>query len=259
MRNWRRFARVCTFALSLLQLTVGLSFGAAATETRDSVVLANGEWRPYQSEVLSSYGFVSQIISEAFALEGVDVSFEFRPWKRGYEEARKDMLDGTFMWRKTDARFADFYYSSVLISTETVMFHLKKIGFKWKDNAQLKAYRIGGTLGYEYSYDAVEGIKIERVATDTMNFSKLLFDRIDLFGVDKYVGYDILSREFKREEREQITHASSPHGVIDYHLLLNRKDPGNLGLLERFNAGLARLKSSGRYQDIVRGQLEGLP
>ncbi|MCP5211889.1 MAG: hypothetical protein H6998_13260 [Hahellaceae bacterium] len=48
----------------------------------ETIIITNGHWPPYQSEELKYYGFVSLMVEEAFALEGIDVDFRFRPWKR---------------------------------------------------------------------------------------------------------------------------------------------------------------------------------
>ena len=47
------------------------------------VRLANGEWPPYTSLNLPNLGCDSQVVTEAFALEGIGVEYDFFPWARG--------------------------------------------------------------------------------------------------------------------------------------------------------------------------------
>jgi len=53
--------------------------GAQAQE----ITLANGEWAPYMSKNLKQAGYMSHIVTEAFAEEGITVKYVFLPWKRG--------------------------------------------------------------------------------------------------------------------------------------------------------------------------------
>ena len=226
-------------------------------QAETTITLANGEWAPFQSKHLKHSGFASYIVERAFENEGIKVIYKYRPWKRAYEESKDGILDGTLIWRKTPYREKYFYFSDLLISSETVMFHLKSMPFTWHDNNQLVNYRLGGTIGYQYSFDNVPNIKIERERTDKQNFAKLLLHRIQLFALDKLVGYDILNQNFSETEIKNITYSNNPHGTIDYYLMLNKKNPKNTDMLKIFNMGLKKLRDSGEYQTIIDKQLKG--
>ena len=70
-----RLIMLITFAL-----VANLSFA-------EKITLANGEWAPYLSKGLKHSGYMSHIVSEAFAEEGIEVEYVFLPWKRGFEDA----------------------------------------------------------------------------------------------------------------------------------------------------------------------------
>jgi polar amino acid transport system substrate-binding protein len=231
-------------------------FVTATTNAKEKIVLTNGEWVPFQSEHLPNFGVASMLVSEIFKNKGIEVSYIFRPWKRSYEEARIGKANGTLMWRLTEDRQQYFYYSDPIIESTAVMFHLKTLDFTWNKDSDLTPYRIGGTLGYQYTYDNIPGINIERVAKDTLNFEKLLLNRIDLFGLDKIVGYDIIYRDFSPDQAEQFSYSESPHKKTAYHLILNKKDENHRKLILIFNRELKRLKENGRYQEIIQQQLK---
>jgi polar amino acid transport system substrate-binding protein len=226
-------------------------------QAETTITLANGEWAPFQSKSLKHSGFASYIVERAFQIEGIRVIYKFRPWKRAYEESKDGILDGSLIWRKNPEREKYFYFSNLLIASDSVMFHLKSMPFTWHDNKQLVKYKIGGTIGYQYSFDNVPNIYIERERTDKQSFSKLLLHRIQLFALDKLVGYDILNKHFSKAEINKITYSNNPHGTIDYYLMLNKKNPKNTDMLKIFNMGLKKLRDSGEYQTIIDKQLKG--
>lgn len=228
------------------------------TASPQSVTLASGEWQPYQCKSMRHGGFVGHLVKDAFSIEGIRVAMEYFPWKRGYEMARVGELDGTFIWRYSTERARHFYFSEPLVVTDAVMFHRKDLEFDWRDNASLLGYRIGGTLGYHYEFAALPGINIDWVDSDHTNMKKLIHGRIDLFADDRRVGEHLLRTRFPRLQANQITYSVWKEGApISYHLMLTRAKAENAALLQRFNRGLAKLRASGRYADILAAEARG--
>lgn len=102
--------------LVLIILFKSLLFG------NEIIRITNGEWMPFMSKEVRNYGFVSEIVSEAFLLEGVEVEYGFYPWVRSLELARIGQWDGTIGWAKTEEREKDFYFSDEPIWTATAVF-----------------------------------------------------------------------------------------------------------------------------------------
>lgn len=242
-----------TFRLVFVFLLVALTTIVRA----ETIIITNGHWPPYQSEALKYYGFVSLIVEEAFALESIDVDFRFRPWKRAYEEARNGVAHASMVWSYTPERDEFFLFSDVIIVSDSVLFHRKDTDFDWTRNSDLENYVIGGTLGYRYSIEDWPGNKIERVPTDTQNFAKLLAGRIQLFPSDMYAGYALINEEMSVNERQKITHHPKPYDRTPYSVIFSKKRTENLSFLKQFNDGLAKLKSSGRYNAILESQQRG--
>ncbi|HEY9104179.1 ABC transporter substrate-binding protein [Chitinimonas sp.] len=233
----------CLTALTLL----------SAATAAEVVTLTNGEWPPYLSEQAPGYGIASRIVTDAFAAARVEVRYVFRPWKRAYLEAAGGTYDGTLVWTWGEARAKHFLFSDPVFDGKSVFFHLKTKPVSWSRFADLSAYRIGGTLGYEYEFERTPGIKIERADTDLANFRKLLAGRIDLFPSEINAGYAVLKAGFTAEEQQQIGTHPKAYNVVSYHLLLNRKNPRNIRLMNSFNQGLRQLKDSGRYEAYFAG------
>lgn len=242
----------------VLLFLLGASFGAKSEEV---IRLTSGEWTPYLSENLKQYGFISHIVTEAFALEGIKVEYIFLPWKRSYQDALLGEYDGSVIWSRNPERENDFYFSDVVFEGQSVFFHLKEYAFDWNSRDDLVGEHVGGTLGYKYALlEALEKndkIKLYRVATDKQSFSMLLHKRIQILQLDKEAGYDLLQEHFDAEKIQLITHHTKPVINDDYHLILSKKNDKNMRFLSLFNKGLKRLKESGKYYQYINASRLG--
>ncbi len=244
------------FLILLLVLSASVS-----ARSEEIIRLTTGEWAPYLSKDLKHYGFVSHIVTEAFALEGVKVEYIFLPWKRSYHEALFGKYDGSVIWSRNPVREKNFYYSDVLIEGQSVFFHLKTYAFDWKSSDDLIGEHVGGTLGYKYELlevlEKVKKIKLYRVATDKQSFNMLLHKRIQIIQLDRDAGYDLLQDYFNADDIQRITHHSKPIRNDNYHLILSKNNDKNIRFLSLFNKGLKRLKESGRYNQYINDSHQG--
>jgi len=237
--------------LVLIILLKSLLFG------NEIIRITNGEWIPFMSKEVRNYGFVSEIVSEAFLLEGIKVEYGFYPWVRSLELARIGQWDGTIGWAKTEEREKDFYFSDEPIWTAIVVFfYLSSTEFDWKKMGDLKEYRIGVTSGYSYgkefdSFAEENKDLIEYTAEDINNFKKLLAGRIDVFPMDIDVGLYIVNKYFRNDSKFIRTHLK----ILDkrpQYLLLSKRNPNNAIFIERFNRGLKKLKENGKEEKILK-------
>jgi polar amino acid transport system substrate-binding protein len=233
-----------------LLFALALALGAPMARA-DDITLTNGEWLPFMSEHLPQYGVISRIVSEAFALEGVTVHYVFRPWPRALAEAQRGLAQGSIIWSEGapgSQRLRDFYFSSVVLEDQLVFFHRTDRAFTWETFADLANYRIGGVAGYEYRFEDVPGLRVDRAPTDELSLRKLLAGRIDAFPSSQDVGMYLLRTRFTPEEAARITvFKGAAYSSTRYHLILPRSLADSPAYLERFNRGLRRLKESGRY------------
>jgi len=231
-----------------------LTVAPTAAPTATNIVrLTNGEFAPYLSENLPHYGLASRIVSEAFAVKGITVEYGFFPWARSLDLAREGEWDGSVVWHKTPEREVDFYFSDSVVENRDVFFHLKSYTFDWQAMKDLAGLRIGGTIDYNYGETFMQAeqakqISVERIASDKLNFQKLLGGRIDIFPLDLEVGLSLLRESFTPEEAAQITYHPLPMQTSPFSLMLSKKIARNVELMELFNAGLQELKDSGRLQ-----------
>lgn len=256
------YRAICSLVLAtLLALSFGGSVGALA-QTRDTIRLTNGEWPPFLSENAPHYGFATHIVTEAFALVGVEVEYGFFPWKRAMVLARKGQWDGTAVWWDKEERREHFFYTDAVAPTTTVFFHLKSRGFDWNTYEDLRELKIGATLEYTYgkNFEAAEAagiIRTERVPHDETSLKKLLKGRIDVFPGGLMTTYAQIRDTFRKEDAALFMHHFKPIAQRPVYLLLSKKVPGNEQMRDRFNEGIGMLKESGRYDQILADGLAG--
>ena len=237
----------------------------AVTQTalaEQTIRITNGEWQPFMSEHVPHNGMVSHIITEAFALVGIDVEYGFFPWKRAYDLAKKGSWDGSAAWRDAEERRANFLYSEPVTETTWAYFHLKSSPFDWTTIDDLKSLKIGATLQYDYGaeFDKAEAegrIKTERVASDELSLKKLLKGRIDIFVGEPLVTYAQIRDNFSEEEAAMFTHNPQTFDPNSLHLVFSRQVETSEQMRDKFNEGLQKLKETGRYDEIIADGLAG--
>jgi polar amino acid transport system substrate-binding protein len=237
--------------------------GVAAAQTSETIRLTNGEWQPFLSKDVPHHGFASHIVTEAFALVGVEVEYGFFPWKRSMKLAREGTWDGSAIWGTSEERLQQFHFTDTVVSSTYAFFHLTTTAFDWDDYDDLGDLKIGGTVEYFYSdaFDAAEAAGVFRTIrgrTDEVSLKNLLKGRIDVFPGGVMVTYEQIRDTFSPEDAALFTHHAKP--IIDKPLfvLLAKVVPGNERMRDLFNDGLRQLKASGRYDQIIADARAGI-
>jgi polar amino acid transport system substrate-binding protein len=228
----------------------------------ETVTIATGEYPPFASKKLKHYGFMSQLVKEAFAKSGYEVNYKFVPWKRALESTKILKYDATSFWFITEDKQKIFHYSDPIFEEKTVFFHLKTTQLpEWKTLADLSKFRFGATRGYSYTKEFWEAgknglLKIEEASSDKTNFKKLLKERIDIFPSGIVVGYGILNQSFDNAMVNKLTYHHKILRSSTSHVLFPKNAPKSKKLLKAFNDGLIKLRSGGlydKYEDDLMG------
>ncbi len=248
------------FVLIALILFGGVDIGTRAAET---IRITNGEWQPFLSKDVPHYGFASHIVTEAFALVGVEVEYGFFPWSRAMKLAHEGIWDGTAVWGTTEERLQQFHFTDAVVPSTFVFFHLTTTTFDWDDYDDLGDLKVGGTVEYSYSdaFRAAEAAGVFRTIrgrNDEVSLKNLLKGRIDVFPGEVMVTYEQMRDTFSPEDAALFTHHAKP--IIDKPLfvLFAKVVPGNERMRDLFNDGLRQLKASGRYDQIIADARAGM-
>jgi polar amino acid transport system substrate-binding protein len=227
----------------------------------EAIILANGEWPPFLSSSLPEYGFASHIVSQSFKEVGVDVEYEFVPWKRAETEVKYGHIDGSLVWSKQPERDEFAYFSEPVLQLNEVLFSLKKHPLQWSKIEDLSGLEISLALGSTpgiFKQPIAEGwISLIRTKDIESGFRMLLSGRIDACPVIDSVGHYLLRTKFSQEEREKIMSSVKYSEVVYYRLMLSKSVKENKQLMVKFNQGLKALKDSGRYARMEKDFYSG--
>lgn len=240
--------------LTTLFCLLAMALSAHSDQNEGEIVeFAVGEWTPYISDK-NPNSPLERLVSEAYALEGIQVKYSYFPWKRSYGYTKQGRFIGTFPWTSLRSRETDFYINpSPILKDPSVYFHLKTTDFEWATLMSLKQYKVGVTLGYKNQeiYKRL-GIKAEVVPYEELNFKMLLTGRIDIYGASQKAGYAMINKLFNKEDASKFTHHPEPYTIDIYHILFSKQAKDAPKYLDLFESGFTKLKASGRYAEIIK-------
>ncbi len=217
--------------------------------------IATGEYPPFASEADPKFNLINTIVTEAFAQSKLKVEFDFFPWARTYKEALSGKYDATSYWYKSPDRKAHFYFSEVIVESPTYFFHLRSRPLQWNTLNDLAGKQISVTRGYTYSTEFIQAgsdglFTLHWTNSDTQNLKMLLSGRTEIFPMELYPAYHLF-KTLNPAQTELLTYHPKPLVESTGHLLFPKKLKNSKRLLSRFNAGLAKLKKSGRLEQIL--------
>lgn len=228
----------------------------------EKVSIAVGDWPPYLSEKLKHNGIIGHLLSDIFQAEGHQLSFEFVPWGRAYDEAKIGKQDMTGVWMHKPEREKDFLYSDPVLNEKFVFFHLKSTEFDWQTLQDLEGIAIGG--GHEYSYGeafdaalAAGKLTIERVTSKRLNWRKLFLGRILIYPEEITVGYSSLKQHFHSDKVRLVTHHPKPLLNNLSYVLFPKSAKKSRIYLQIFNERLKKFRQSGKYETYFKAFNDG--
>ncbi|ASP38212.1 hypothetical protein CHH28_05720 [Bacterioplanes sanyensis] len=248
---------VSLFLLSLWSISI---YAAQPPTLPSTIKLTNGEWPPYLSEQLPHGGPSSQVIEEVYQLQGIQVQWGWYPWQRSYNLAKSGSYDGTVIWSYNQERAEDFVYTAPTLHERRVLFHLQSQSFDWQQLSDLRQYRFGGTIAYEYSYEfqnleASGVLTVERTKEEWVNLKRLLNGSIDIFVATERVGLALMEVWLTPAQAANITFDDKPLDEQQWSVLISNNSQHRDYFVEQFNLGLEKLKQSGRY-DAIMSQIQ---
>jgi polar amino acid transport system substrate-binding protein len=239
--------------LRLVFILIAFALSKPLVAQTDSLLLASSNYYPHYAADLPQQGAVSEIIRQAFLLQGVDISIDFMPFARAYHESQQANYIGLIAAWYDDKRAQHFYYSQPLYANQIVFFKRKNQAISYRDYSDLvqQNLRLAVVQGYLQPMGLVEsGIATEQVATDEQALQMLARGRVDLVPADKLNGLYLIDEKLPQYAGmlEWLTPALE---LRPMYLLLSKQDPRSEQLMQRFNAGLTQLRQSGQYQQII--------
>jgi polar amino acid transport system substrate-binding protein len=238
-----------------------MTLSMSAANATESVRIGVGDWIPYQQQSAEHYGGAHRIITEAFALEGIETTYAWIPWKRALLDSKNGYLDGAALAQRTSEKEQFYYYSDPVMSVKKVFFHLKSYQFDWNNYDDLKGLSVGTRIefiyGDEFHQAQQAGVfSTKEVETDRQNVNMLFTKRVQIIATELGAGRHFLHAEFPAQE-ELVTFHPRPIQAVTYHVIFSKKVAGNKDKRDRFNQGLKILKNSGKIKQYLLDAEQG--
>lgn len=237
--------------VSILLLSLLLN-SLTPTLKAETIVLGSLDWEPYIGQNLKDMGYVAQVVNAALANSGHKLEIKYYPWVRTVRLANAGELNGYFPEYYSKEVELNCIFSEPFPGGPVGLF--KRTGSKIKYNKleDLKPYKIGVVRGYvnEAKFDAATFLNKQQVPDDITNIKKLLRNRIDLFVADKFVAFYLLNKELPYM-KGQIEFIEPALENQELYVCFSRKVRNSEKISQDFNAGLKKLKESGRIEEIM--------
>ena len=248
----------------LLILCALLSATSSFGQTGKTVKLAAGLLvEPYIIESTNS-GFETDIVKEAFALEGYDVKFIYQPLLRSKISFATGLMDGVITIKSHYPEVRNAFVSDKYITYYNVAVTLSSRNIKIDSIADLKDKKVDAfqqanlSLGDEFAAMAKSNPDYYEMANQKGQVAKLFLRRNDSIVLDRRIFLYYLKA---LKDGEAFSEQGSPFNQpFTYHNIFESSDYRiafkNEKLRDSFNSALQNLKNSGRYKKIIEAYVK---
>ncbi|WP_263261333.1 transporter substrate-binding domain-containing protein [Pseudomonas sp. RIT-PI-S] len=208
-------------------------------------------WAPYvYLNGSEPAGVDYEIAAHVFKRLGVQVEWEFLPWKRCLMMLQQDQADGILDIFHTTAREQTLVYADEGLSkVEFALYQANERPVPVARLRDLRGLRVGVAPGFLYgpAFSASQALK-EPAPTLEANFGKLMLGRVDLVITDRRVGRFTLQQ---MKLTEQVSELPGTLNTDVLYLALRRR--GDLpALAEQFTTALREFKREPEYRALLK-------
>lgn len=219
-----------------------------------AVVLgAEDDWAPYSSVDAPGQhpaGLSPELVSAAFATQGVQVRFQSLPFARCMLHAQRGLIAGCFNATRTqDLHDRYCWHPTPLFEEELAIFGPMSAPDAMT-RERMAGKRLGVTLGYTYPSEWMQDRRIIRVsaASDDNLLKMLVAGRVDYILLNTMPGWERISRMPAVQGRVKKVSVIRQDG---FWVAFSKRHPEGMRLCAKFEQGLQALHASGRYQQMM--------
>lgn len=211
-------------------------------------------------------GALTEIVKEAVELTGKSVEFKFEPWARAQYNTEHGNVDACFNAGQNATREKWALFHKEVLFEETYVIFLRKDStfnisedFKNVDNLKVGVQR-GYTYGGEFqkALDEKRFKQITEAETIEQNLKKLMAGRIDLFIGDKIPSQYFITKENVGDQIKLFKSSTGADFIVSLwptYVAFSKKTISS-SFIDEFDVALKKLKSSGRYDEIINKYLK---
>ncbi len=218
----------------------------------ETIKLSSINWPPYTGKSLERHGFISEIVTEAFAAVGHDSEFLYMTWARAYREAQKGTVDGVmFIYHSTEREKYFTFSDKIFLVTEDFITLDSSIAYAG-DPSALRKFVIG-SLNDSRESDLLQeyGITTYKLGNHGQNVSMLLGGRINIALIPKEVFFYHLNKVSPEYDLSKIKVLQPAFKEFSLHLAFSKNAKNHVALTQDFNRGLKIIMENGTYNRIV--------
>lgn len=235
------------FRLLFAALLACLSFSAMGEKIR----IVTEPWAPYvMVENGKASGLDYDTTAIVFQRLGIDVQWQFLPWKRCLMMLKQGEADGALdIFKASERDDLLLYPSEPMSDVNWVLFQANARPHPFNSLDDLKGLTVGVSPGYLYSpeFDSSTTFIREPAPSHEANFGKLIRGRIDLLVTDRRLGQQMLDQLKLRDQVSQLPTVLSTREQF----LAVRRNAGMDLLVQRFGAELKRFKREPAYAQLL--------
>lgn len=234
-------------------------------------LLTGSNYAPFADRAWPGQGMVTELVNAAMEATPAPVSYAIT-WEDDWSQHLFPKLDSKefdmgFPWLKPDCdqtpgdeRCANFHFSDPLVEILILLFVREGDGFTYSDDADLTGKRLCRPKGY-FTHDldrpgrewlTTGAVTLVQADDPQACFRELLAGTVDAVTVNVFLGARTID---EMGLRGQVVALEKPLSVEGLHVIISKKHWRGTTFLYRFNAGLAALKQSDRYTQIVSKHL----
>ena len=231
-------------------LTVLLLSCMSLLARAEQLRIVTDPWAPYVYEENGvPKGIDYEVTAEVFRRLGIEVTWEFMPWRRCMLMVDQGLADGVLDIFQTALRSSQLYYPSEPLSeVEFVLFQANARPHAVDSLDDLRGLTVGTSAGYDYGPEFLESPLFRREAAPTQeaNFGKLQRGRIDLVVTDRRVGRYMIAQLGLQDQISELPLVIKRQRQY----LAVRRNVGMDLLAQRFAAELRRFKQEPAYAEL---------
>lgn len=231
---------------------LGMMFSSFTQAAKVTMVVE--DYPPYIRQDSPEQGFMSEMISQAFARVNVTTDIEFASWYQA-EDAVDKHKKFSFMWLPSKALAKKWHFSDPIYGQK--LSFVVKAGFSGDISHlhDLRKYKVGLLDGMDHgkSLDQAKAkLKITSYSSDFALLGGLLNGEVDVIAMDPVITNYLMQSYYNKAQKAQVKFVRSEHfETLAYYLVCSKNYGNCLSYIKKFNQGLAMLDADGTKAALI--------
>ena len=236
----------------------------------EMVLVTGSNYAPFTDRGWPGEGMLTEVVNAALENSPSPVPYAItweNDWSKHLNLLAESDLDMGFPWFRPDCRQTpnefrckNFHFSEPLVDLVILLFARADNPIAFAQDSDLHGKTLCRPAGY-FTHDLEqEGrnwitnglVKLEQPATPDDCFRLLMEGSVDAVAVNEFLG---VQKMFELGLTEKVVPLTNPLSVQGLHVVISKRHWRGTTHLYRFNAGLAELKKTARYNEIVSRHL----